>query len=145
MPKKTLIITISSAFSILVVFMMLAFAIASQKRAKDTGKSTPPGDIVVSQSPTTAPIPSPTIGYSGADVEANEQYLKENPQLIIESRLKMKLPLDQENFTLGYSYEEDKFVVKLKVPYDQARNEFNSWMSRIGLTDITRFILLESK
>ena len=41
--------------------------------------------------------------------------------------LRQKTPLDLSTFTIDFDYSEDKFVVTLKDPKDQAKKEFESW------------------
>lgn len=41
--------------------------------------------------------------------------------------LQQKLPLDLSTFTIDFDYSEDKFIVTLKDPRDQAQKEFENW------------------
>jgi len=41
--------------------------------------------------------------------------------------LRSKVPLDFSTFTIDFNYSEDKFIVSLKDPRDQAQKEFESW------------------
>jgi len=41
--------------------------------------------------------------------------------------LRQKTPFDLSAFTIDFDYSEDKFVVTLKDPKDQAKTEFESW------------------
>lgn len=140
MPKKPIIIlTVAFLIFLMVIFFLLS--IKNLSKSPDEAKKGE-GSVGTLISPTEI-VASPTAGYSGADTEGNEQYLKENPHLLIESRLKTKVPLVYENFTLDYSYKEDKFTVKLKPPYPQARAAFDLWMKQVGLSDQNRFIFVE--
>ncbi len=41
--------------------------------------------------------------------------------------LRQKTPLDLSTFMIDFDYSEDKFVVTLKDPKDQAQREFENW------------------
>jgi len=41
--------------------------------------------------------------------------------------LRQKTPLELSTFTITFDYGEDKFIVTLKNPKDQAQKEFESW------------------
>ncbi len=41
--------------------------------------------------------------------------------------LRQKVPLDLSTFSIDFDYGEDKFIVSLKDPKDQAKQEFETW------------------
>lgn len=94
---------------------------------------------------TISPLPTRVLVFTGADEAAEDKYLKEHPELFTEARLQEQVPIEYNNFTLDYSYDEDKFLVKLKPPYEQSKDVFNNWMKQLGLPDKNRFIITELK
>ncbi|MDO9028040.1 MAG: hypothetical protein Q7U68_04175, partial [Candidatus Roizmanbacteria bacterium] len=96
------------------------------------------------QLPTTNQYPTPTL------VELNDQSAIDNQQLTIPASdftgvaeeelppavldaslqkkdLRQKTPFNLSTFTIDFDYNEDKFVVTLKDPKDQAQKEFEGW------------------
>ncbi len=54
------------------------------------------------------------------------------PQQIIDTSaqkrdLQEKIPLDLSLFSIDFDYDQDKFIVTLKDPKEQAQKEFDSW------------------
>ena len=87
--------------------------------------------------------PSPTtMPFTGVDDAANEKYLLEHPTLKTEAELQAQTPIELNGFTLDYSYEDDKFTVRLKPPFEQSKSKFEQWKESLGLTDPNRFIIL---
>ena len=41
--------------------------------------------------------------------------------------LRQKTPLDLSTFAIDFDYSEDRFIITLKDPKDQAQREFESW------------------
>lgn len=86
---------------------------------------------------------APTIHpFTGADDAANEKYLEEHPQLMIEAQLKARVPLEMDGFILNYSYDDDKFIVELLPPIADAQAKFDQWQKNTGLTDQNRFMII---
>lgn len=111
------------------------------------------------QLPTTNQYPTPTL------VELNDQSAIDNQQLTIPASdftgvaeeelppavldaslqkkdLRQKTPLNLSTFTIDFDYSEDKFVVTLLDPKDQAKKEFESWRtSNYPGLDANQFLL----
>ncbi|KKS47857.1 hypothetical protein A3J20_03345 [Candidatus Gottesmanbacteria bacterium RIFCSPLOWO2_02_FULL_42_29] len=85
---------------------------------------------------------TPTMPFTGADDAANEKYMQKHPELTTEAELKAKLPIETDDFTLDYSYPEDKFTVTFKQPGIVSQKIFEDWMESMDLGDKNRFIFL---
>jgi hypothetical protein len=81
--------------------------------------------------------------YSGVNEDANIKYLRDHPEIDAESQIKPKLPLDFNGFSVDFDYENNQFVVILYPPYEKTMEKFSSWMDNAGLTDISRFKIIE--
>lgn len=64
-------------------------------------------------------------GFTGvAEEELPDQVLDVALQ---KKDLRQKTPIDLTTFVIDFDYGEDKFIVTLKDPKDQAQKEFESW------------------
>lgn len=136
--KKLLLLLLLLVIALLIVLFSILFILErnksiSQETINENSPSNPPATL----------SPPLTIEFTGSDEEINQQYLDLHPELQIEAKLKTQVPLSLENFTIDYDYNEDKFVVRLKPPYNRSRSDFSGWMNQIGLTDINRFSIIE--
>ena len=71
----------------------------------------------------------PTIPSSDFTGVAEEEL----PQSVVDlstqkQQLRSQIPFDTGLFSIDFDYGEDKFVVTLNEPKDQARTEFNDWL-----------------
>lgn len=138
--------------SITIVLIILGFLISEAiKRANlsltnpntpqttNTTEITLPTLTDIPISPSIYPTTAPHDEYSGADYEANKKYLEENPDLLIEERLKGEVPQEFDGFKLDYSYEKDSFIVTIVEPYSENVKKYNDWFAKMGLKDRSHF------
>jgi hypothetical protein len=72
------------------------------------------------------PSPSPiSPGFTGALDETIPPKLIDSTNQ--KNDLLSKVPLSLTTFTVDFDYSDDKFIVTLKEPRDQAQREFESW------------------
>lgn len=117
-------------FAILVILLTIIAVIpVGVRRIKEQTNNSP--------SPTTSPIletpgslePTPTIviqEFTGVE----EEILPETVANLVSQKqqLRYRTPITQANFTIDFDYSEDKFIVDLHEPKDQALREFENWI-----------------
>jgi len=112
-PKIKLYILISG---IIVVFLVIFFSLSLIKRTNTT----------TNEVPTSEPTPTIEIGAFTGGLYATLP--PEVAQLTKQKQdLRSKVPLTLSTFSIDFDYGEDKFVVTLNEPKDQARTEFENW------------------
>lgn len=85
---------------------------------------------------TPSPIPPTGTGVYEEQLPKAEQDLADQKQA-----LKFKLPVIEPTFNMTFDYGEDKFVVELKDPKDQAQQNFLTWLqANYPAITIDRFI-----
>jgi len=73
---------------------------------------------------------APTIEPGDFTGVAEEELPAEATNLSLQKQdLRGRLPLELSTFTIDFDYSEDRFVVTLIEPKDQARVEFENWRS----------------
>lgn len=81
----------------------------------------------------------PPISFTGVKEEelpAEIKTLSEQKQA-----LKSRLPLTESLFSIDFSYEQDKFIVQLREPKNEAKVSFENWLkTNYPAIPLTRFI-----
>lgn len=87
--------------------------------------------VEVNRPPVTNPLTtslSPTIEPADFTGVKEEELPQEIKNISLQKQdLRSKLPLNLSTFSIDFDYAEDKFVVTLNDPKDQARTEFENW------------------
>ena len=121
------------SFALVILFILILIIPFSKKTS--TQKTTPPlsgqpfptsvetnPSFPAALNPTSITIPADFTGVIEETI----------PQPVIDlaaqkKDLRQKTPLELSTFTITFDYGEDKFIVTLKNPKDQAQKEFESW------------------
>jgi len=124
------------SFALIILFILILVIPFSNKKISPQKTTTPslnqPFPTSVEINPTNQPQitndQSPhTISADFTGV-AEEELPKQIIDLAAQKKdLRQKTPLSLSTFTIDFDYGEDKFVVTLKDPKDQARREFENW------------------
>ncbi len=124
---------------LVIVFGGSIFLGSISKRGQDGISPTPVLSIIPSVIPTSpggfgripTDMPPDSTGYG-------EEKLPEKEVRIMEQRYKLRLrtPVSQNEFLLSYDYDQLKFIVILKSPYDNNQTLFNKWLKDNGYGDI---------
>lgn len=136
MRKKYLFVGLGLTGIVSLILLIFAYTLIPKKGGPITDYQPP------EPTPTLSPIP--TTPFTGVDDENNQKYLEDHPELTIEAQLQAKVPLTLDGFILDYSYEQDKFLVKLYPPRGASKVLFDTWMKETGLTDLSRFIIMNN-
>jgi len=128
-PNIKVYLAISGA---LIVLLILILVIPFSKKTSIQKTTTPSSDQ-----------PFPTSVETNNQVTNNDSQItvpadftgvaeEELPKQIIDlasqkKDLRQKTPLDLSTFIIDFDYGEDKFIVTLKDPKDQAQREFENW------------------
>lgn len=127
-------LAISGALVVLLI-LVLVIPFSSKKTSTENGSTNSNGQLFPTSVETNstsqnnnqpnANIPTIKADFTGAIDE-------KIPQPIIDlaaqkKDLRQKTPLILSTFVIDFDYSEDKFVVSLKDPKDQAQKEFESW------------------
>lgn len=136
MRKKYLFLTIGLITVVCIILLIFAYSLFPKKSGPISDYREP--------EPTPSISPAPTTPFTGVDDESNQKYLETHPQLTTEAQLQARVPLTLDGFILDYSYEQDKFLVKLYPPRGASKVLFDTWMKEAGLTDLSRFIIMNN-
>ena len=124
------------SFALIILFILILVIPFSNKKISPQKTTTPSSNQPFPTSVETNPTnqPQTTNDQSPHTISADFTGVAEEelPKQIIDlaaqkKELRQKIPLDLSTFTIDFDYSEDKFIVILKDPKDQAQKEFNSW------------------
>jgi len=135
-------VIIFSLFSFFLILLILSLILQNRKNQKATSLPTttptlafptthPKAKTRLTPSPTLSPLPSPSltpIEFTGVKEEKLPKEVVDFSQQKLE--LMKKLPLETEKFTIDFDYDNDRFIVKLKAPYEENKREFNQWLDK---------------
>ncbi len=131
MDNSNIKVYLGISFALIVLFILILIIPLSKKTTNNNLQPTIsiiPTPTSVEINPLTINNPSPTsvpADFTGvAEEELPPQVLDTSLQ---KKDLRQKVPLDLSTFVIDFDYGEDKFIVTLKDPKDQARREFESW------------------
>jgi len=118
----------------LIVLLILVIIIPFTKQKPVTGPQQPVTNLIpttvetnpssYSLPPTTYPLNVPADFTGAIDEPVSQQIIDLAAQ---KKDLRQKAPLNLTAFLIDFDYNEDKFVVFLKDPKDQAQKEFENW------------------
>lgn len=134
MNNSNIKVYLAISFALIVLFILVLVVPFTKK----SSPLTPNGLIPSPYSP------FPTSVQTGSSLNVNRQPLitvpvaftgaleEPIPQQVIDlaaqkKDLRSKVLLDLSTFTIDFNYSEDKFIVSLRNPKDQAQKEFESW------------------
>ncbi|MBI5123060.1 hypothetical protein HZA75_04345 [Candidatus Roizmanbacteria bacterium] len=129
MDNSNIKVYLGISFALIVLFILILIIPFSKKPSPflqptpynpPTPTSIEINPLINSQSPTS--IPADFTGV--AEEELSPEVLDVSQQ---KKDLRQKTPLDLSTFIIDFDYGEDKFVVTLKDPKDQAQREFENW------------------
>jgi len=117
--------------ALILLFILIILIPFSKKTPTQDNGNTPtsqPLPTSVEINPTTSSVKN-TDSIPAAFTGAAEETI---PQQIIDAAsqkkdLLQKVPLNLSTFSIDFDYGQDKFVVTLKDPKEQAQKEFESW------------------
>lgn len=119
------------SFALIILFILILVIPFSKKTSyplPPTPYNLPtPTSVETNPSPGTnnqSPISVPADFTGVAEEELPKQIIDLAAQ---KKDLRQKTPLDLSTFIIDFDYGEDKFIVTLKDPRDQAQKEFESW------------------
>lgn len=119
------------AISGALIFLLILIIIIPFSKKSPSSSLTPtpnsiqPTSVKTDSAGSISPSTVPVSDFTGAVDEPI-------PQTIIDRAsqkkdLQSKVPLELSTFSIDFDYGEDKFIVTLKDPKDQAQKEFESW------------------
>ena len=120
---------------LIVLFLIVTFIPFGKKPTNNqppgTNNFPTPTSIEIIPSPVTNPPTggqTPTIEPADFTGVKEEELPPETAKISLQKQdLRSKLPLNLSTFSIDFDYSEDKFVITLKDPKDQARQEFENW------------------
>ncbi len=131
MDNSNIKVYLGISFALIVLFILILIIPLSKKTTNNNLQPTIsiiPTPTSVEINPLTINNPSPTsvpADFTGvAEEELPPQVLDTSLQ---KKDLRQKVPLDLSTFVIDFDYGEDKFIVTLKDPKDQAQREFEGW------------------
>jgi len=89
---------------------------------------TPKNIVPTSKSPDLDKILSLPIIKTG--VKEEEQDLEKRNMLDLLAKLQNEVPMVNINYLMDFDYKQNKFVVKLKTPYNKSEVEFWKWWAK---------------
>ena len=93
----------------------------------------------LSPSPTIIPISiTPPQDFSEEEVK---KWYDENPDQVVEAKLRLNSPIKEDGFTVTFSYKQRIFIVSLYQPYEENLEKFNRWFVAQGLKDMSHFTI----
>lgn len=134
MDNSNIKVYLGISFALIILFVLIIVVPFSKKPANNQSSPTnnfpTPTSVEVNSLPNnqvtnnqaTSTIPADFTGV--AEEELPPQVLDAALQ---KKDLRQKTPLDLTTFVINFDYSEDKFVVTLKDPKDQAQREFEGW------------------
>ena len=137
--KNPYLILIPVLFLFFLILVILTLALQNRKK---TGGQIAPSPAPTLSFPTTLPrvktrlTPPPTLTptitptpipptSTGAKGEIPQQTVDFSQQKL---SLMQKLPLETEDFSIDFDYDNDKFIVKLNPPKEDSQKKFNDWL-----------------
>ena len=120
----------------LIILFILVLIIPFSKKTTDynpktttsppfpTSIETDPADSTDSTNSTNILTPIPADFTGAMDEPIPQQIIDLAAQ---KKDLRLKTPLNLSTFTINFDYGEDKFIITLKDPKDQAQKEFENW------------------
>ena len=117
------------SFALIVLFILI-LVIPFSKKISPQKTTTPSSDQPFPTSVETDSTDSTDSTSIPADFTGVAE--EELPPAVLDASLqkkdlRQKTPLDLSTFTIDFDYSEDKFIVTLKDPKNQAQREFESW------------------
>ncbi|MCL4363980.1 hypothetical protein M1328_01950 [Patescibacteria group bacterium] len=131
MPTPNIKVYIAVSGVLIVLFLIVTFIPFGKKSVNNQSTNFPTPTLVqINQSNQNQNIPTPTIApadFTGvAPVTIPPAIMNLSRQ---KQDLRGKVPLQLATFSVDFDYGEDKFVVTLKDPKDQAKQDFENWRS----------------
>lgn len=128
-PNTKIYLAISGA--LIFLFILIIIIPFSKKTPTQDNPSNPTDQVF----PTSVEInPTASSGEQMDSIPADFTGAIEEsiPQQIVDMAaqkkdLQGKVPIDLSSFIIDFDYDQDKFIVTLKDPKDQAQKEFDSW------------------
>lgn len=135
MDSQNIKVYLGISFALIILFILILVIPFSKKTTNDNPQPTPynlqPTSVETNSFPSNQvtnnqafAIPADFTGV--AEEELPPQVLDTSLQ---KKDLRQQTPLDLSAFTIDFDYNQDKFMVILKDPKDQARQEFENWRS----------------
>jgi len=131
MDNSNIKVYLGISFALIVLLILIIVIPFSNKKTStqnsttnSTGQQIFPTSVEVNPSinPGQNSIPADFTGV--AEEELPPQVIDTSLQ---KKDLRQKTPLDLSTFKIDFDYGEDKFIVELRDPKDQAKTEFESW------------------
>lgn len=131
MNNSNIKIYLGISFALIIIFILILVIPFTKQPVTNNQQSTInlPTPTSVETNPSPVTIKSTPITVPAHFTGAIEETM---PKQVIDfaaqkKDLLSKVPLSLTTFTIDFNYSEDKFVVALKDPKDQAQKEFESW------------------
>lgn len=136
MDNSNIKIYLGISFALIILFILILVIPFSNKKILPQKTTTPslnqPFPTSVETNPTNQPqitndqsLHTISADFTGV---AEEELPKQVIDLTAQKKdLRKKTPLSLSTFIIDFDYSEDKFIITLKDPKDQARKEFESW------------------
>ncbi|MBI5127420.1 hypothetical protein HZA76_03105 [Candidatus Roizmanbacteria bacterium] len=130
MPTPNIKVYLAISGIIIILFLIITFVPFGKKPTINQEENNFPTPTTVE---TTQPQDNglmPTVEPVDFTGVAEQEIPEETVNLSLQKQdLRGRIPLDLSTFSVDFDYGEDKFVVTLKDPKDQARSEFENWRS----------------
>ncbi len=128
MPTPNIKVYLAISGVILVLFLIVTFIPLGKKSTTNQEQNNFPTPTTVEINQSQDNEQTPTIEPVDFTGVAELEVPQETVNLSLQKQdLRSKVPLDLSTFTVDFDYNEDKFVVTLNDPKDQARSEFENW------------------
>lgn len=132
MPQQNIKVYLAISFA-LIILLILVLVIPFSKKTSPQKTTAPPlnqpfpTSVEANPSPITI-NPTPITIHSDFTGAIDDELPQQVIDLAAQKKdLRQKTPLGLSTFIIDFDYAEDKFIVTLKDPKDQAQKDFENW------------------